>query len=116
MSNPEDIASVDRTAEVEHAIKMGEALNRLRQNPDFQTLILDGYLKDKALASVSLLAVPQIKEQGRRTDIMEDLVASSNLEYFFSMVDNQYLGAKDPVLSDEEQAELEKEQAEGATH
>lgn len=105
MSNQEEIFSVDN--EVDHALVMGEALNELRNNKAFQMLILDGYMKDKALASVSLLAIPQIKEAGKRTDVMEDLIAASNLAYFFQMVDQAYEGAKEPILSDEEEEELE---------
>lgn len=88
-----------------HAIEMGEALERLNKNPDFRKVILDGYLKEKVLASVSLLGVPQCKNE--RGSVMEDLVASSNLQYFFTMVESQYEGALNPVLSDEEKAELE---------
>ena len=107
MSNQEELLTVDKA--VDHDIKMGEALNYLRTVPEFKTLILDGYPKEKALASVSLLAVPQIKEKGRRTDVMEDLIASSNLDYWFMMIDHAYEGAKDPILSDEEEMELEAE-------
>lgn len=103
MLEQEEILSIEK--EVDHAIKMGKALNRLRQNEDFKDLILDGYLKEKVLASVSLLSVPSIKSQGRRPDIMEDLVAASNLEFFFQMVEQAYEGALDPILSDEEEEE-----------
>lgn len=104
MSNQtEELLTVE--VEQEHNIKMGEALNRLRDNPDFKTFIMEGYLEGKVLASVSLLAVPSIKSQGHRPDIMEDLIAASNLKYFMTMTDNAYEGAVDPVLSDEEEAE-----------
>ena len=105
MSNNEEILSIEQ--ETEHAVKMGQALKRLNSNEDFKTLILEGYLKDKALASVSLLAVPQIKAQGRRPDIMEDLVSASNLSYFLQMIEGAYVEATDPVLSDEEEGELD---------
>ena len=102
------------TIEVNHNVEMGEALTRLRQNPDFQRLILEGYLREKVLASVSLLGVPQIKDQGRRPEVMEDLVAASNLQYFFQQVDNFYEATKNPILSDEEEAELAEAQQDGA--
>ena len=103
MSNQADLAVVEQ----EHHLVMGEALNRLRNNPDFKTVITEGYLGDKVTASVSLLAVPQIKEQGKRADIMEDLIAGSNLQYFFMQVDQFYEGAKNPILSDEEEEAME---------
>lgn len=95
--------------ETDHHRVMGEALNRLRDNPDFKAVITEGYLKDKVLASVSLLGVPQINEAGKRVGIMEDLISSSNLQYFFSQIDSFYEGVTDPILSDEEEAELEAE-------
>lgn len=100
------------TFEIEHHLKMGEALERLRKNPDFQTIIMEGYLKEKVLSSVSLLGVPQISENGKRPGVMEDLIAASNLQYFFAMIDNFYEGAKAPILSDDEEEEMLKAQNE----
>lgn len=93
------------TISQEHNLVMGESLERLRKNPDFKRVILEGYLEQKVLASVSILGVPQ--ERAHRTEVMEDLISASNLQYFFRMVDHLYQGAKDPILSDEEEAELE---------
>lgn len=103
MSNPEKVEL--ETINTEHHLLMGEALERLRKNPDFQRVILSGYLESKVLASVSLLGVPQ--EKDRRGGVLEDLVSASNLQYFFTMVDRFYEGCKKPILSDEEEAELE---------
>ena len=65
-----------------------DALVRLERNPDFKTLILDGYFRDKAVDGVSLLANEGIKRQGLRADVMEQLVAISNLQDFFITVKN----------------------------
>lgn len=103
------------TFEIEHHLKMGEALGRLRENKDFQVVITEGYLKDKVLSSVSLLGVPQISENGKRPGVMEDLIAASNLQYFFAMIENFYEGAKNPVLSDDEEEAMLNAQN-GANH
>ena len=100
MSKPNEAQELE-TIDINHHVTMGEALERLRNNPDFKLVIEEGYLKEKALASVSLLGVPQ--ERPRRIDIMEDLIASSNLQFFFSMIEQFYAGAKAPILSDEEE-------------
>jgi hypothetical protein len=99
---------------VNHALGLGEALLRLQKNSDFKKVILNGYLHEKVLASHSLLGVPSIKAQGHRPDIMEDLVSSSNLKYFFQMLMAEYEGAKNPILSDDEEAELARMQEEAA--
>lgn len=110
MSNP----SPEQQAEdvKEHHLKMGEALKRLSKNGDFKMLITEGYLKGKVMASWSLLAVPQEREQ--RAQIMEDLIAQSHLSFFFQMVEQFYEGAKNPILTDEEQELFDAQQAEQA--
>ncbi|MEE8599207.1 MAG: hypothetical protein V3S69_06845 [Dehalococcoidales bacterium] len=111
MSNPDQAAVELETVSLEHALVMGEAWQRLQRNGDFKRIIMNGFLKEKVLASVSLLAVPQIKDKGRRPDVMEDLIAASNLQYFFQIIEHEYEGAKNPILSDEEEAELAAEEA-----
>jgi hypothetical protein len=112
MSNP---VSPEQKAEdtKEHHLLMGEALMRLRKNSDFKKVITEGYLKGKVMASWSLLAIPQEREN--RIHIMEDLIAQSNLSFFFDLVDNFYEGAKNPVLTDEEQELFDAQQLEQAS-
>ena len=105
--NQIELETVDTT----HHLLMGEALNRLRKNEDFKHVITNGYLGDKVMASFSLLAVPQEKASGNRPNIFEDMIAASNLLYFFKMVDDFYKGCIDPILSDEEEAEIAAQNA-----
>ena len=77
------------TIEVLEDVEMYEALERLEKNPDFQKVIKEGYLKKSVLDSVSLLAHPSIKQQGQRPDVMEDLVAASNLNFYLLMLKNK---------------------------
>jgi len=106
MSNPDQKEVELMTANLDHAIEMGEALKRLERNGDFKKIITNGYLKEKVLASVSLLGVPQVVAEGRRTAVMEDLISASNLQFFLRFIESQYDSAKDPILSDEEEAEF----------
>jgi hypothetical protein len=94
------------TVSLDHAVEMGEAYKRLQRNGDFKKIITEGYLKAKVLASVSLLAVPQMKEAGQRPGTMEDIISASNLMYFLLQIERQYAAATTPILSDEEEAEL----------
>ncbi len=68
--------------------KLNDALNNLLSNEDFKTLILDGYLKEKAVANVSLLASEYIVSTGKRSDVMESLIAISRLQDYFMYVQN----------------------------
>ena len=63
--------------------EMAQALERLESNDEFKKVILDGYFKDKAINGVSLLATDHVKRGGFRGDIMEQLVAISQLEDYF---------------------------------
>ena len=74
------------TVEVQHWVDLLEALERLERNPDFKKVIIDGYIQSKALDSVSLLARPDVKKRGERPDVMEDLVAISNFQYYLAMI------------------------------
>ena len=84
-------------------VEQAEALKRLENNIDFQKVILEGYFKDKAVAGTSILASDQVKASGRRTDVMEGLIAISSLQDHFKVV--RAMGesiAQDDELEDEE--------------
>ena len=81
--NQED---VEMMVENTYWAELADALERLEKNEDFKKLILVGYLKDRALDAVSLLARDDIKRAGRRPDVMEGLVAISTLQDFFYTV------------------------------
>lgn len=106
MSNPAQTEEELLSINMDFAIEMGEALKRLSKNGDFKKIITNGYLRDKVMASVSLLAVPQILAEGRRGNIMEDITAASNLQFFLRMIENDYEATKNPILSDAEEAEM----------
>ena len=96
MSN-QNQAELELTAEelkeYNYYVGMKQALERLENNPDFQKVILEGYFKDKAVNGVSMLASGYIKKNGLRADIMESLVAISQLQDYFITV--KQLGAED---------------------
>ena len=67
----------------EYWVSMADALERLENNEDFKKVILEGYFKDRAVSGVSILATDQVKNSGRRTDVMEGLIAISALQDHF---------------------------------
>lgn len=72
--------------EVQHNVDMAEALTRLYDNADFNKVILEGYIKQKALDGVSLLGAEYVKIHGKRPEVMEQLVAISTLQDHFATV------------------------------
>lgn len=76
------------------------ALSRLKENKDFQKVILEGYFKDKAVNGVSLLAQDAVVQGGHRSAVMESLIAISQLEDFFITIEN--LGTPTPAEHEED--------------
>ena len=108
MSSNHNQAELELTAEelkeYNYWVGMKQALERLENNPDFQKVILDGYFKDKAINGVSMLASGYIKKNGLRPEVMEGLVAISQLQDFFITV--KQLGTE-PEDDDENEDEIE---------
>jgi hypothetical protein len=77
--------------ETQQWVSRYEALQRLEKNPDFINVISEGYIRDRSLQGVSMLANESVKRQGQRPDVMEMLVAVSTLQDYFKMLKN--LGA-----------------------
>jgi len=88
------------TVEMQYWVELKEALDRLENNADFVKVIKEGYFRDKAINGVSLLAHPAIKDQGKRGDVMEQLVAISQLEDYFATV--KAMGNISPDEDDED--------------
>lgn len=101
----ENELTADEVKEYNYYVGMKQALDRLEQNPDFKKVILDGYFKDKAVNGVSLLATNYIKKNGLRTDVMESLIAISQLQDYFISI--KQLGAEISEEEDEESNEGE---------
>ena len=72
-----------------------ESLNRLYEDKDFQKVILEGYFKDEAVRLSGLLAHDEIRRQNLRPEIMEKLVAISNLQDYFRTIHNMAVPAYD---------------------
>jgi hypothetical protein len=95
MSNNQEVEL--ELAERQDLINKYEDLKSLKEDKRFQRLILDGYMKEKAVDTTSLLST----EYGRsiRSTLFEELAAISCFEGYLHMVEN--LGA--PLVDDEEE-------------
>lgn len=89
MSNLNDLTTEEiKLYEEENTYWTGlnDALVRLEGNKDFQKLVLEGYLKDFAVNQTSMLASDYTRKNGLRPEIMERLVAISNLQDWFGTI------------------------------
>jgi hypothetical protein len=66
--------------------ELANALEELEKNPHFKKLILEGYFKDFAINQTSMLATDYVRKSGSRPEIMERLIAISNLQDWFNTV------------------------------
>lgn len=73
--------------EVQYMVELNDALTRLKDNKDFKKLILDGYFKDFAVNQTSMLATDYVRSTGKRAEVMERLVAISNLQDWFITIE-----------------------------
>lgn len=95
MSNQNQPEVVElETADTHYWADMLDALERLEQNPDFQKVIQKGFILDKAMNGVSLLARDDVKKRGERPDVMEELVGISILQDFLFTVKQLGTGAR----------------------
>ena len=79
----ENELTAEMLEEYNYYVGQKQALDRLETNPDFKKVILEGYFRDKAVNGVSLLATDYVRKGGLRPEIMEGLVAISNLQDYF---------------------------------
>jgi uncharacterized protein YbgA (DUF1722 family) len=105
MSNMNNLSPTDKEVELEEISNqywadLCECLKRLEKNEDFKAVIMEGYFKDRALDSVSLLATDYVKRSGTRPNVMENLVAISTLQNYFHTI--KTLGEA-PLFSDDEE-------------
>ena len=99
-NHPTDIVELE-TIERAGLMKKWEALERLKDNPDFKVVVLDGYLKEKAIEFTSLLATDYIRRNNLRSTIFEQLAAISCFEEYLHTIEN--LGAPTSMLEDNEE-------------
>lgn len=95
--NPTDPVELERVSR-ELLTKKYEALQRLKENKDFQLVVLEGYLKESAVDKVSLLSTDYVRRNNLRGALFEELVAISAFEDYMNILDN--LGA--PVVEDDD--------------
>lgn len=100
-----ELETADRTA----LINKYEALERLLENPDFKLVVLEGYIKEKAVDSVSLLATNYTRRHNLRGAIMEELVAISAFEEYMRMIQSLGARAEEEAEEAEEEAQEERE-------
>lgn len=90
MSLELQLAALDRDAKALKAqIELGNALDKLRSNRDFNKLVTEGYLKDEAIRLVHLKSDPNMQSPEKQAAIMRDIDAIGALASFLLTIDQR---------------------------
>jgi hypothetical protein len=102
MSNKTVQAIEENIRQAKVIVGVGESLERLRENRDFKTVILDGYFKDEAVRLVHLKASPNMQSPDMQKSIVAQMDAIGSLSQYFTAVFQQASIASKAIASDEE--------------
>ena len=97
----ENELTAEMLEEYNYYVGQKQALDRLETNSDFKKVILEGYFRDKAVNGVSLLATDYVRKNGLRSEIMENLIAISNLQDYFLTIKRMGTEPEDDEIEDE---------------
>ena len=93
INNPEEYNEYEKkiaySGSEEYFKSLHEDLKWLFKNPQFQRVILDGYLGRHILNQTSLLGLEHIIRNGSRTIIAESISATSHLQQYFIAIGNK---------------------------
>lgn len=82
MSTTQQIQEVELSIEeAKQVVEFGEAIERLSKNPDYQKVILEGYMRDEALRLVKLTGDPNLPPE-RMVDVHAGIRGVGELNYF----------------------------------
>lgn len=104
MSKQEEIESIelhmDRAREY---VNQADALRRLRSNPDFKTVIEQGYFEKNAVRLVGLKAAPAMQDPDKQVSVIRAIDAIGELQQHFNAVFMMAEQAEQAILASREE-------------
>lgn len=105
MSN-DTLQAIERNMQKSRKIlAFGSALERLRGNRDFKTVVLEGYFEQEAIRLVHLKADQNMQDPDKQRSIVNQLDAIGQLSQFFSTVLQKSTMASRQLEADQETLE-----------
>ena len=83
-------------------VELGAALERLRNNPDFKEVIIQGYFEQEAIRLVHLKADKNMQTPERQASIVAQMDAIGALSEYFAVVSHRAMLASKAIESDEQ--------------
>lgn len=91
--------------EAKSFVDKGKALERLRNNRDFQAVILEGYLKDEAVRLVHLKNAPNVQSESIQRSITTQIDSIGVFTQFLNTINRMAEEAQYAIDSGEEELE-----------
>lgn len=103
MSKSTEIQSIElNIQQAKKLVEFGLAVERLRSNRDFKTVISTGYFEDEAVRLVHLKADPNMQTDAYQLSIIKQMDAIGALAQFFQTVYQRANLAEKAIAADEE--------------
>jgi len=93
-------------------IELADALERLKSNKDFKTIVMEGYFEKEAVRLVQAKSNPALQSAEMQKSIITQIDSIGNLNLFFSTIVQQASMARKSI--DHDEAALEEIAAEEA--
>ena len=93
-------------------VELADALERLKSNKDFKTIVMEGYFEKEAIRLVQAKSNPALQSAEMQKSIITQIDSIGNLNVYFTTLVQQASIARKSIEQDE--AELEELAAEEA--
>ena len=87
--------------EARKLVELGDAMERLRGNKDFKTLVMEGYFEKEAIRLVQAKSNPSLQSPEMQKSILTQIDSIGNLNLYFSTVAQQAAIARKTIEQDE---------------
>lgn len=82
-------------------VELGNALERLKSNKDFRTIVMEGYFEKEAIRLVQAKANPSLQSAEMQRSILTQIDAIGNLNMYFTTIVQQAALAAKSIEQDE---------------
>lgn len=87
-------------------VEKAKALDRLKANKDFRTVITSGYLEKEAIRLVHLKGDPAMQHPAQQAAIARDIEAIGSLSQYFAAIYSQANTSEKAIQADEQEIEF----------
>lgn len=106
MSNEQTIEHIElNITAAKELVELGTVLERLTENPDFKTIITEGYFKSEAHRLVMVKSSPAMMNEKGQKDTTQAIDAIGGLYQYFLAIQMKANMAHEAITTDEEMIE-----------